>query len=305
MVCKKADFTPSTTPRENALNVATRRVYSRPSMNTKKADNQLPQLPQSEVSGEDGQQSNADPSVIASEIQSIRSQHTVAPSSREKSISRAASTAKSRASTARQLAVLDKQSVFNSMDSNIREDIQWISGLEAMGTLHLGGLKRPRSTARFYKNTEKHHKLKIQRGLVSHKLTAHDQSLPTLLGIHGGRLNDSADSVAKTKHLESQYQACKASKPREDEDSQEFSPSIFGGYSGPFTSIEQLRRDSASSPLDRVNSRASSDQLLKNDSLHSMTSAFKSSVNTVPLYSSKEVLFRNREALFLTRPNYR
>ncbi|XP_071787487.1 uncharacterized protein [Asterias amurensis] len=305
MVCKKADFTPSTTPRENALNVATRRVYSRPIMNTKKPDNQLPQLPQSEFSGVDGPQSNTDPSIVATDIQSIRSQHTVAPSNREKSLSRAASTAKSRASTARQLAVLDKQSVFNTMDSNIREDIQWISGLEAMGTLHIGGLKRPRSTARFYKNTEKHHKLKIQRGLVSHKLAAHDQSLPTLLGIHGGRLNDSADGVAKTKHLESQYQACKGSKPNEDDDNHAYSPNIFGGYSGPFTSIEQLRRDSVSSPINRGNSNTSSEQLLKNDSLHSMTSAFKSCVNTVPLYSSKEVLFRNREALFLTRPNYK
>ncbi|XP_038056291.1 uncharacterized protein LOC119728214 [Patiria miniata] len=305
VVCKKADLTPSTTPRENALNKATRRAYSTPHTKGNTADMaesqtvQLPQLPHTD--GADGDnQTNIAPSVVG--VRSVCSQRTTAPS-RQKSFSRNASTGKSRASTARQLAILDKQAVFSRMDSNIREDIRWISGMDAMGTLHLGSLKLPRSTSHFYNNTGKHHKLKIQRGLVSHQLAAHDQSLPTLLGVHGGRLNDSADGVAKTKHLQSQYQSSKVSHSSDDEDRNIYSPNLYGGYSGPFTSVEQLRRDSSSSPR-RGGSSPSSDMLLKDDSLHSLASVYKNPSN-MPLCSSKEVLFRNREALFLTRPNYR
>ncbi|XP_022084434.1 uncharacterized protein LOC110975883 [Acanthaster planci] len=300
MVCKKADLTPSTTPRENALNKATRRAYSTPILQGKTGDNQmthLPQLPKAEGSAGDDATRSA-PSVVGS--RSVYSQSATAP----KLSSRNNGTAKSQTSTARQMALLDKQAVLGRMDSNIREDIRWISGSEAMGTLHLGELRlMPRSTAHFYDNAGKHHRLRIQRGLVSHRLAAHNQSLPTLLGVHGGRLNDGADGVAKTEHLQSQYHASNVSQSSDDYDRHLCSPNLYGGYSGPFSSIEQLRRDSASSHR-RADSSLSPDMILKDDSLHSLASVYKNPRN-VPLYSSKEVLFRNREALFLTRPTYR
>ena len=125
-------------------------------------------------------------------------------------------TAKSRASTSvpksrplttasRQLAVLDKLSVLDNMDSNIRKDIKWIDGLESTGTLQVGEpLRRTGSTTHVYtrETGNRHYKMRICRGLVSHQIAGQNTS-PALGGVSGGRL---VDSPSKLEYLEREYQ---------------------------------------------------------------------------------------------------
>nr|XP_054754779.1 uncharacterized protein LOC129260823 [Lytechinus pictus] len=94
-------------------------------------------------------------------------------------------------STGRQLAILDKTTVLSRMDYNAAEDIKWISGIESTGTLQIGpsGDKLTGRAYKVYRNGEKHPKLRIRRGLVSHNLAANNKNSPKF-GLSGGRINE-------------------------------------------------------------------------------------------------------------------
>ncbi|XP_072040927.1 uncharacterized protein [Amphiura filiformis] len=108
--------------------------------------------------------------------------------------------------TSRQFAVLDKISVLDNIDSNIGEDIKWIDGLESTGTLQVGEpLRRTGSTTHVYTRDtgNKHYKMRICRGLVSHNLTGQFNSFPVPPSVSGGRI---VDSPTKMEYLEKEYQ---------------------------------------------------------------------------------------------------
>ncbi len=167
---------------------------------------ELPQI------NDTNQQGAAAKGTSVKSVRIAKSATTVRTGSKSRSSKSRASTSipKSRPLTtaSRQFAVLDKMSVLDHIDSNVSEDMRWIDGFESTGTLQVGEpMRRTGSTTHIYtrETGNRHYKMRICRGLVSHNLAAaaagHFPALPG--GVSGGRL---VDTPTKMEYLEKEYQ---------------------------------------------------------------------------------------------------
>ncbi|XP_072171559.1 uncharacterized protein [Diadema setosum] len=113
---------------------------------------------------------------------------------------KSAMSSRSGAQSQRQLAILDKYTVLGKMDYNAAEDLKWISGIESTGTLQIGpeGQRLTGYGYKVYRDGDRHPKLRIRRGLVSHNLAGSSKNSPAL-GVSGGRINEDQATNQQTR----------------------------------------------------------------------------------------------------------